>query len=112
MYRRSQIQALVYLSKYMKNVPFKEIKRDDIINYLDSLRKPEEKDPLHKWIGTYNLRQVYLLRFFKWLYYPELPPKHRPTPDVYKNIHQLHRKEKSIYKASDLWTEEDDAKLL
>jgi integrase/recombinase XerD len=112
MYRRSQIQALVYLSKYMKNVPFKEIKRDDIINYLDSLRKPEEKDPLHKWIGTYNLRQVYLLRFFKWLYYPELPPKHRPTPDVYKNIHQLHRKEKSIYKASDLWTEEDDALFL
>ena len=112
MYRRSQIQALVYFSKFMKNVPFKEIKRDDIINYLDSLRKPEEKDPLHKWIGTYNLRQVYLLRFFKWLYYPELPPKHRPTPDVYKNIHQLHRKEKSIYKASDLWTEEDDALFL
>jgi hypothetical protein len=60
MYRRSQIQALIYFSKYMKNVPFREIKRDDIINYLDSLRKPEVTDPLHKWIGTYNLRQVYL----------------------------------------------------
>jgi integrase/recombinase XerD len=111
-YRRNQIQALAYFSKYMKNVPFKEITRDDIINYLDSLRKPEEKDPLHKWIGTYNQRQVNLLRFFKWLYFPELPPKHRPTPNVYKNINRLHRKEKSIYKASDLWTEEDDALFL
>lgn len=108
-YRRSQIQTLVYISKHHYNaIPFKEMTRDDIINYLDSLRKPQEQDPMHKWIGTYNQIQVRLLRFFKWLYFPELPPKHRPTPDCMKHIVQLHRKEKSIYKASDLWTEQDD----
>ena len=32
--------------------------REDILSYLDSLRKPEGSDPYHKWIGTYNLRSV------------------------------------------------------
>ena len=27
----------------------------DIIKFLDSLRKPESVDPMHKWIGSYNL---------------------------------------------------------
>src|SRR4051812_9963163 len=29
------------------------------------------KTPLHKWIGTYDIRRVILCRFFKWLHYPE-----------------------------------------
>ena len=55
--------------------------RDDIWRYLDSHRRSEESDPLHKWIGTYNLRRVYLLRFFKWFCYPELEQKKR---QIYK----------------------------
>jgi hypothetical protein len=34
---------------------FKEMTREDVLAYLDSLRKPETSDPMHKWIGTYNL---------------------------------------------------------
>lgn len=112
-YRKAQIHTLCYLSRrHYNTLSFKEMVRDDIVNYLDSLRKPVEKDPMHKWIGTYNQVQVRLLKFFKWLYYPEISPKSRHTPEPMKNITQLHRKEKSIYKASDLWTEEDDALFL
>ena len=60
--------------------------RDDVLHYFNGHRRPEESDPLHKWIGTYNLRRAYLKRFFKWLYYPELEPSKRPIPDVVKNI--------------------------
>jgi hypothetical protein len=59
-------------------------------------------------IGTYNLFRTYLLRFFKWLYYPDVEPDKRPKPTVIENILQLRRKEKSIYKPTDLWTEDDD----
>ena len=42
------------LSKYVgKN--FHEITRDDIISFLNTLRKSETDDPIHKWIGTSNL---------------------------------------------------------
>ncbi len=36
--------------------------RQDIVEYLDRLRKPESVDPLHQWIGTYELTRVVLLR--------------------------------------------------
>jgi hypothetical protein len=53
------------LSRYIKNKPFAEMTRKDIINFLDSFRKSEILDPLHKWIGTYNLYLVRIIRFFK-----------------------------------------------
>jgi integrase len=111
-YRTSQIRTLSYLSEFHKQKPFLKMTRDYILQYLNSYRRPEELDPLHKWIGTYNLRRVFLLRFFKWLYYPELEPSRRPIPDVVKNIPTFKRKEQSIYKPTDLWTEQDDALFL
>jgi integrase/recombinase XerD len=107
-HKRNQMQILCYLSTHCKQMPFIKMTRKDILGYLDSLRKPEESDPYHKWIGTYNLRRIYLLRFFKWMYYPDIEPKNRPMPEIMKNISQLKRKEQSIYQSSDLWTAETD----
>ena len=86
--------------------------RDDLLAYLNGLRRPEESDPQHKWIGTYNYRRVCLLRFFKWVYSPKLEPGKRLTPEVMENIPRFKRKEQSIYKPTDLWTEEDDLLFL
>jgi integrase/recombinase XerD len=104
-YRRDQIEFLSRLSKYNNNnKPFKDLTRVDVIAFLDSFRKTEAQDPVHKWIGTYNLFRTYLFRFFKWLYYPHLEPGKRPRPSVINNIAKLKGKEVSIYKPSDLWT--------
>jgi hypothetical protein len=86
--------------------------KDDVLQYLNSNRGSEESDPLHKWIGTYNLCRTYLMRFFKWLYYPEIELSKRPIPHVVKNISSFKRKERSIYKPTDLWIEQDDALFL
>jgi integrase len=107
-YRRDLIDVLTKLLKYHNNKNFKDLTRDDILSYLDCFRKPETTDPLHKWIGTYNLYRIHLQRFFKWLYSPEIEHKKRPKPSVVDNIPELKRKEVSIYKPSDLWTAEDD----
>jgi hypothetical protein len=73
-YRRDLIDVLIKLYKYShKN--FKNLTRDDVLSFLDSFRKLEDVDPLHKWIGTYNLYRTHLQRFFKWLYSPELEHK-------------------------------------
>jgi integrase/recombinase XerD len=102
------IRSLMYLVKYCKNKNFKQLTRADILNYLDSLRKSEESDPIHRWIGTYNLRRQLFLKFFKWLYYPTEIARKRKIPEVMRDIPMLKRKEQSIYKPDDLWTAEDD----
>ena len=83
-----------------------------MISFLNSVRKSETDDPNHKWIGTYNLYLVIMTTFFKWLFYPDMEPKERPKPDVIQNIKRLGRKEKSTYKPSDMWTQEDDILFL
>jgi|SRR5215213_3428898 len=91
MHKRNQMQVLCYLSEHYNNLkPFKQMTSNDIISYLDTLRKPESLDSDHKWIGTYNLRRVYFIRFFKWLYNSNLiNPDKRLMPNVMKNIPQL-----------------------
>ena len=103
-----QIQALVELSEYLKQKPFKQMKPEDILSFLDKFRKTEEKDPLHKWIGTYNLKREILRQFFTWLNDPDTDRNHRSRSKIMENIPQFKRKEVSIYKPSDLWTQEDD----
>jgi hypothetical protein len=72
-YTKANIETLVNLSRFHSNKNnFKEMMREDLLLYLDSLRRPEAIDPLHKWIGTYNQYTVLLIKFFKWLYYPDI----------------------------------------
>jgi len=111
-YRKNNILLLCTFSIFFRSKLFKDIKRDDVLSFLDSHRKIESVDPLHKWIGTYNLYRMQLMRFFKWLYSPDTEQKKRPKPSIIENIPQLKRKEKSIYKPTDLWTPEDDSLFL
>jgi hypothetical protein len=111
-YRQQIIMRLCELSKFVNDREFKQITKKDLIQYMDKFRKPESVDPLHKWIGTYNLFLILLVKFFRWLYFPDVESKNRPRPQVVENIPQLKRKEKSIYKPSDLWTPEEDTLFL
>ena len=111
-YRMDLIKLLVTFSKYTNNKPFMAITRDDVISFLESFRKSETSNPMHKWIGTYNTYRNHLLRFFKWLYYHDIEPAKRSKPQVIENIPQLKRKEQSIYKPTDIWTTKEDALFL
>jgi hypothetical protein len=100
-YRQNTIITLCNFSLFIKNANaksklFKDVTREDVLSFLDSFRKIESIDPLHKWIGTYNLYRIQLIRFFKWLYSPNIEQKKRPKPSIIENVPQL--KEKSIYK--------------
>ena len=65
-YTKMQIQALVELSEYLNQKPFGQLTSDDVLSFLNKFRKTEDKDPLHKWIGTYNLKHELLRQFFTW----------------------------------------------
>ena len=110
-YKRINLTTLVYFSMFHSNKKFKEMTKEDVILYLNSLRKNDVADPLHSWVSTFNLYLVVLTRFFKWLYYPDSSPKERIKPACV-DIPLLKRKEQSVYKPSDMWTQEDDVLFL
>ena len=55
-YRITTILNLKYLAEFY-NPPksFRDITRQDLVDYLDRFRKPESVDPMHKWVGTHEL---------------------------------------------------------
>ena len=111
-YRIYTIQTLSLFSRFNKNKSFTQMIRNNVLLYLDSSRKNDTLDPLHKWIGTYNLRRIVLRRFFKWLSYPNDEPRKRKVPRIMENVPSLKRREQSIYKPTDLWTVDDDLLFL
>lgn len=111
-YVRTNICAISNLVKHCKKLDFKKVTKGDVLSYLDSLKKPETQDPMHKWIGTHSLYRMLIIKFFKWLYYPNIEPKKRPKPYAVENIPKYRRKEISIYKPTDLWNTEDDLLFL
>jgi len=112
--REGKIKVLLSISSYFHNgKSFTHMTKQDIMNYLNSLKKPASIDPSHKSIGTYNGRQMILLKFFRWLYNPDEPDqKNRITAPCMMGIKRLPRQEKSPYKPSDLWTREEHAIFL
>ena len=47
-YKTLTIEILTKLSQFHKDKPFANMKREDIIAYINSLRKPDAQDPMHK----------------------------------------------------------------
>ena len=64
----THIKAICLFNQYIHYKDFEKITKNDIMDYLNSLRKTELDDPNHKWIGTYNTRQMAINKFFRWLY--------------------------------------------
>lgn len=111
--RLTQIKIIGWLDRFMGHKDFSKLTKDDFVDYFSSLRKREEDDPTHKWIGTYNTRQMILSKFFKWLYNQNEPDSRKwITPTCLQSLKALPRKEKSRYKPSDIWTNEEHALFL
>lgn len=106
--KEGKIKCLVRLSAHLNHKNFTHMGKADILSYLNSLKKSESVDPAHKSIGTYNGRQMILLKFFRWLHNPNEPDSSkRITPPCMSGIKRLRRREMSSYRPSDLWTQEE-----
>jgi hypothetical protein len=76
--KRVYLIALTYLSRYLKNKKsFEAIIAQDLSAYINSLYKDQTQDPNQSWISTQRTMGLALLKFFKWLPYPDLTPQQR-----------------------------------
>jgi integrase len=112
--KEGKIKVLTWLSNYFQNTKlYRLMTKQDILEYLNNLRRPVSEDPTHKWIGSYNSRQMIFNKFFRWLYNPDEPePSKRVTPPCMIGIRKLPRQEKSPYKPSSLWDAREHAVFL
>jgi hypothetical protein len=112
--KEGKMKVLIWLSNYFQNTKsYKQMTKQDILEYLNSMRRPVSEDPTHKWIGSYNSRQMIFNKFFRWLYNPDEPePAKRLTPPCMVGIRKLPRQEKSPYKPSSLWDAREHAVFL
>lgn len=110
--KEGKIKVLVWLSNYFDNKKrFQDIAKEDILSYLNSLRKPQDQDG--GWINSYNNRQMIFLKFFKWLYNQDEPNnRERETPQCMIGIRRLSKRQKTSYRPSDIWDERDIAVFL
>jgi hypothetical protein len=111
--KEGKIKVLIWLSTFLQHMPFHKMVKQNLLSYLDSLRRPQSQDLNQKWIGSYNSRQMILNKFFRWLYNPDEPdPKRRVMPVCMKGVKKLPRQEKSPYKPSDLWNSREHSIFL
>jgi len=63
--KEGKLKTLVWSSNHFKDrLTFREMSKEDILKYLQK----DKHDKSYRWAGTYNGRQMILLKFFKWLY--------------------------------------------
>ena len=63
--RLTNIKILCLFNRHLDFKLLSIITKQDILDYLGALRKTESEDTTHKWIGTYNTRQMVISKFFK-----------------------------------------------
>jgi hypothetical protein len=83
-YRKDTVKLLCIFSKFNNDKSFMVVIRTDILAFLNSFRRTETIDPMHRWIGTYNIYRTPLVRFFKWLYFPDIELSKRHSQNYSK----------------------------
>ena len=111
--KQTHIKIISWFDRFLVHKDFSKVTRENFIAYFASIKKGEQTDPTHKWIGTHNTRHMILSKFFKWLYNQnEFNQKKWIVPPCLQGIRPLPRKESSSYKPSDIWTNEEHAIFL
>ena len=84
---------------------FADVKREDILSFLDKRKKSIEEDPEKKWIVTWNGYLSRLLGFYRWLHNFK-NTKDRDdwaTPKIFSSIKRKKNKRISSYNPNDVW---------
>ena len=100
--KEGMIKCLVWLSAHFDHEKqYKDMTKADMLEYLNSLRKPASEEPQNRSIGTYNHRVRIYSKFFWWLYSPdEAEWRKRVCPPCMNGIRQLPPPEESSIGAS------------
>lgn len=109
-YRRVNLIVVILFAKYLGHKKLSEvIKKEEIIAFLDNLKKDSTIDPDKKWIRSWNdyLQRIkYFMRWFHNHKDPSLSVSDWQTPS-FAQIKKKKTSRTSPYAESELWERED-----
>ncbi|HUT06801.1 MAG TPA: hypothetical protein VMW74_08975, partial [Nitrosopumilaceae archaeon] len=82
------LKILNLFAGQLGNRKFEDIKREDVLLFLDQRKKSIEEDPDKKWIVTWNGYLNRVLGFYRWLnnYDKEKDRDNWTTPELFSSI--------------------------
>jgi len=100
------LKVLNLFATHIENKAFEDVKRNDILSFLDKRKKSIEKDSEKKWIVTWNGYLSRLLGFYRWLYNydKEKDREEWVTPEIFTSIKRKKNKRISSYSPTDVWS--------
>jgi integrase len=111
--KEGKIKVLIWLSNFHSGKSFTLMTKQNILSYLDSLKRPLTEDISQKWIASYNGRHMILNKFFRWLFNPDEPDQQkRITPPCMQGVKKLPQKIRTRYRPVDLWDSREHAIFL
>jgi integrase len=116
--KRAYLIALARLSSHTKK-RFEDMTFEDLESYVNSMQRDRSEDPDQSWISTQRAYCVPLVKFYKWMAYPNMTPHERKhlasdkLPPILKGlVLQTKKGSKTPMKAKDIWNDEDTAIFL
>jgi site-specific recombinase XerD len=74
--KRAYLIALARLSSHTKK-RFEAMTFEDLESYVNSMQRDRSEDPDQSWISTQRAYCVPLVKFYKWMAYPNMTPHER-----------------------------------
>jgi integrase/recombinase XerD len=117
--RRAYLVALARLASHNKGKTLDSVTSKDLASYLNKMQRERDVDPDQSWINTQRAYGVPLVKFYKWLAYPDWTPDQRKHMDRDKYppilqgvVLQTKKGSRSPIKAKDIWNDQDVAIFL
>ncbi len=103
------LRVLKLYSRDIGNKDFKDVTRDDVLEFLNKRRKSIEEDPEKKWVRTWNDYLARLTGFYRWLYNHEITLDREDwnTPEPFASIKKKKNKRDCSYTPNDVWENEE-----
>ncbi|WP_316506420.1 hypothetical protein [Nitrosopumilus sp.] len=91
------------------DIDFKDVTREQVLEFLNQQKNSVEDDPDKKWIRTWNDYLARLIGFYRWLYSQESNRDRSEwdTPEPFNSIKKKKNKRYSSYSPSDVWSQEE-----
>jgi len=99
------LRVLKLFSNDIREKEFKDITREDVLEFLDKRKKSPETDPEKKWVRTWNDYLARLVGFYRWLYNHEITRERQDwkTPEPLCSIKKKKNRRDSSYTPNDVW---------
>ena len=103
------IRPLNLFARFLDGKPFQDVTKEDVLSFVDSLKKSSQEDPDEKWKTSWNEYFYRIKGFYRWCHNKDrdTDSHYWETPEFLTKIKPKKIKRQSPYLDSDVWSEDE-----